>query len=292
MSKKDESNLSVCLRILTNYFQIATAAMSYNLKFPKFLVSIFYPIERAGSSTGLILSFDWLISDFNSKKISISFFKVLLTALLPIILIALFGAIWVILGRTLSRFKNIKRSIIVTSITILFVMHPTLMDATFNIFRWVDLGDEVSQTELDIEIEWWSPSHLAWTFGVGIPMFIFWVLGFPLAWLVILWKNRHRLNDFKFKKYFIIWYQGLKNDWFYWEVVNTIRKFVLVSINIFIFDSDINIKILIGISFIFVMNRIQIRLNPYKINLFNELELREILASLITLFSGLVSQKP
>ena len=56
--KKRESQQSILLRILTNYLQLLTTALSFNLKFPTTLTQIFYPVERIGSSSEAFLSFD------------------------------------------------------------------------------------------------------------------------------------------------------------------------------------------------------------------------------------------
>jgi len=57
------------------------------------------------------------------------------------------------------------------------------------------------------------------------------VLGLPIIVLIILSKNKHRLNDWHIKKYFLIIYQGLKPRAFYWEFVATFRKFAILSVH-------------------------------------------------------------
>jgi hypothetical protein len=188
MNKKGESNLSVWSRIMTNYLQITTSAISFNLKLPSFLVAIFYPIERVGSSAGLLLSFDCLISDYNSVISSDAFFKVLLLALLPIPLIVIYGLFWRILGFIWSRFKDVKRNIVVSTITIIFVLHPTLMNSTLNLFKWVNIEDDLAVTELDMNIECWSPTHIIWITCLGLPMLAIWVIGAPVIGFLILTK--------------------------------------------------------------------------------------------------------
>mmetsp|Transcript_30589 Transcript_30589/g.30077 ORF Transcript_30589/g.30077 Transcript_30589/m.30077 type:complete len:83 (+) Transcript_30589:16-264(+) len=58
IKKKKASQHSILLRILTNYLQLLTTALSFNLKFPPALTKIFYPIERIGTSSEAFLSFD------------------------------------------------------------------------------------------------------------------------------------------------------------------------------------------------------------------------------------------
>jgi hypothetical protein len=170
----------------------------------------------------------------------------------------------------------------------MFTLHPTLINSTLRLFQWVDLGEDESRTMLDLEIECWSGIHFAWSLGLGIPMFFIWVIGMPLFALAILTKNRTRLDHFSFQKYFIILYQGLKRKHYYWEFTNTARKFLLVSINVFISQSDIEYKALFAVTILIIVNRIENVLKPYKLQIFNELETREIFASIITLYAGIL----
>jgi len=85
IKKKKESQQSILLRILTNYLQLLTAALSFNLKFPDTLTELFYPLERIGSSSEAFLSFDWFLRDTEVKAFtpSVAIFKIFLTGLLP-----------------------------------------------------------------------------------------------------------------------------------------------------------------------------------------------------------------
>lgn len=56
--KKGESQQSILLRILTNYLQLLSAALSFDMKFPDALTEVFYPIEKVGASSEAFLSID------------------------------------------------------------------------------------------------------------------------------------------------------------------------------------------------------------------------------------------
>lgn len=90
-----------------------------------------------------------------------------------------------------------------------------------------------------------------------------------------------------FNKYYLVLYQGLKKDRYYWEFINIIRKVVVLVINVSISDSMIFYKAAAGITFLTVFLRLQIILRPFKIIVFNKLEEREILCSITTLYVGL-----
>ena len=99
IKKKDESQQSILLRILTNYLQLLTAAMSFNLKFPKALTDLMYPAEKIGASSEAFMSFDCFIRNYEVKMFapSTAVFKIFLTGLLPLALILLAVVVWGIL---------------------------------------------------------------------------------------------------------------------------------------------------------------------------------------------------
>ena len=96
------------------------------------------------------------------------------------------------------------------------------------------------------------------------------MFGCPLLALIALYKHRHRLHDTAFQMYFIVLYQGLKDDKFYWEIVNTGRKVLIVSINVFLSSYPLFYKGAVAIILLIVFIRIQIRLRPFKMEGNNE----------------------
>ena len=86
----------------------------------------------------------------------------------------------------------------------------------------------------------------------------------------------------------LILYQGLKQDRYYWEFINSLRKvLILVSFSLFItfapFYRLMTSIIVLGITF-----RVQIYLSPYKEDKNTNIENLAILAGALTLYSGLV----
>jgi len=58
LQKKEDSNISVLMRIMTNYLQMFTAALAFNLQFPNYMSSAFSSAQQIGGSSGVFLSFD------------------------------------------------------------------------------------------------------------------------------------------------------------------------------------------------------------------------------------------
>lgn len=102
-------------------------------------------------------------------------------------------------------------------------------------------------------------------------MLIIYVIGCPLAALTILFVNRNRLDKPEALRYILLLYQGLKHSCFYWELVNTARKCLLLGLHVFIPDSLRVMKALFGVLTLFILSLLQARLKPFKISVINTL---------------------
>ena len=277
IKKVKESEISVLLRIMTNYLQVMTATMSYSMKFPSRLTNMFTPIERLGSSSGSLVSFDCFNRNTELKFFtpSFPFLKAFLTAILPLILIMGAIIIFSILYKLLpNKFKDFNKNIIISSITLIFFLHPTLTYTAFEMFQCIGVTkDNISKVKIDTNIDCYSMEHLKWLLCISVPMIIVWVLGSPSLVIYIIYRNRKRLEDPDFQKYFILLYQGLKNDKFYWEIINTLIKVLVVTINILMSMFPSVYKGATAILILIFISRVQMRLRPYKRSVNNEIEL-------------------
>jgi hypothetical protein len=289
--KKKESQSSILMRIIANYFQVMTATLAYGMRFPEMMLVLFEPIGRVGQSSSTLLSFDWFVKDSQLKLFTPSnpFFKAFMTAILPILLFLGITSVFVILHLIFPKwFTDFKRNVVVSTITILFLLHPTLTTTAFGMFQCVQVDEGISFVKIDLNMEWYSADHIIWWCIIAVPMLVVWVFGWPILAFVALFKNRHKLNDAEFQRYFIVLYQGLKDDRFYWELINTGRKVIIVSINVFLSGYQLFYKGASAVILIVVFLRLQIALKPFKLELNNEWELLSYMASLITLFGGLL----
>lgn len=83
-------------------------------------------------------------------------------------------------------------------------------------------------------------------------------------------------------------YQGLNHRVFYWELINTLRKVLLVGINVFMSTLPLMYPALTAVIVIVGLIRVQLRLNPYKEDSNNKLEIDAMVTGGATLFCGLL----
>ena len=139
--KKKESELSILFKITTNYVQTATAAVSFNVTYPKAITSTFSVGQVFGQTTDTIISFDCFLASFNSSLFanSIYILKTFISCLLPL-LIAFFFILVFCFWKLIRRKKtSLIRNIVVTFITTIFFLYPSLTEKSFGLLRCVKI---------------------------------------------------------------------------------------------------------------------------------------------------------
>ena len=187
--------------------------------------------------------------------------------------------------------QSFKRNIVSSNVIVLFIILPTLTDAALSLFQWTEIDNGDFRVTSDFNMVCYSPSHVLWCFMLSIPMLAVWVFGTQGFILYYLFRNKKRLNTQSVKKYFHILYIGYRDDRFYWEFVNTFKKFVLISINVFMSQISKSYKGMAAIVTIIVIQRIQIVLKPYKLKVNNEVENASMVGVGFTIFGGLLFMK-
>lgn len=273
---------------MTNYLQIFAAALSFNFSFPNYATSAFSSASKVGGSTGVFLSIDCLFIDspLTYTFTNIGYFKVLLLGLIPIVLIGIPSIVCrIVVGRNSQRFW---RFLWVISITCIFLFHPSLTQYSLRLFKCTDIGGGRQMVEMDITTKWWSPKHIKWIVSLAVPILVIYVIGLPILAFFALYMNRMKLNKPEVIHYILLLYQGLKHERYYWELVNTFRKFILIALQVFITNDFKIMKALLGACIMFILSVLQSRLRPFKIGVISDLEHREFLSSILLLYGGLI----
>ena len=86
----------------------------------------------------------------------------------------------------------------------------------------------------------------------------------------------------------LILYQGLKPDRYYWEFVNSLRKVLLLMSFSLLITYRPAYRIIVGVIILIITFRVQVRLNPYKKNEYNNNEILALLTGSLTILSGLI----
>jgi hypothetical protein len=120
----------------------------------------------------------------------------LIFAILPVILAILSLCLWTFMRiiKPLKFKENYLRNSLTTSLVIVFLIYPTITKYVFSMFNCVEV-DGISFLTKDYSIECWSKNHTKILIYYTLPIIIVWVIGFPLAIFIILFRNRKELNE-------------------------------------------------------------------------------------------------
>eukprot|EP00347_Sterkiella_histriomuscorum_P005180 403357590 len=290
LRNKKESETSITIRILLNYFHILTSASSFNLDWPVYVQKFFGIYSAVGETAESFISFDCFLQDtgFTEPGSSTYYFKVLVIVVLPLALGIIFFIVF-FLKKLMFRtsFLLFQRQLIVSCIVLLFAIHPTITRMTSSLFFCMELDREEYWLQTDLQIKCWGKSHLTWSLGIGISGIILWVVGIPVLGFIYLQRNQKILDDPIFFEKYKMMYQGLKKEYFYWEFANILRKVFLISVNVFLNLYPNIFKALLSLLTLSIFMRIQSNIQPYKNPVLNQLEKREIMTSIITFFGAL-----
>ena len=113
--------------------------------------------------------------------------KAILAMLSPILIFALYVIIWGILV-AIKKATEYKNKLIVSGVTILFLLHPSLMFISLSMFNCEVVEDE-SYFKDNMDIVCWSVSHFTSVIPIGLTIIFIWVIGFPLFSFFLLKRN-------------------------------------------------------------------------------------------------------
>ncbi len=84
--------------------------------------------------------------------------------------------------------------------------------------------------------------------SIGIPLVLVWVIAFPLLAFYQIHKNKKNLNDLNFLKRFGLFYVGLNDDSYFWEVlINNARKIIFIMTSNLFDVQQMHLKVMIVI---------------------------------------------
>jgi len=168
------------------------------------------------------------------------------------------------------------------------MIHPTVTKVGFEIFQWIKVDESEYKVRVDLDIGWFSFKHIFWCAVLGIPIILVWTIGSPLLAFFLLYRNRNKLNEAHVQKYYLMLYQGLRSRAYYWELINTIRKILMVAINVLMSTLPLTYAALTAVVTLLLLIRIQVNLAPYKLPLNNDLEIEATISGTATLFCGVL----
>jgi len=210
-------------------------------------------------------------------------------ALIPFVLVGLIFLFFFSLSFFYPKHKrtHVFRNSICTITVLMFLMYPTIMIQAFNSFSCYEINDKYYLVQ-DINIECYTQEHYMILIKYVMPIMVVWVLGFPLMILYLLFKHRDKLDDKDTIIKYGIYYIGLTNKMFYWEIVIVnIRKALFIIIIISLQRANTMYQAVIAIGILYLLLFLLRYMKPYNSEMLYSIDIAATQASILSILLGI-----
>ncbi|TNV88143.1 hypothetical protein FGO68_gene8974 [Halteria grandinella] len=181
---------------------------------------------------------------------------------------------------------EITGKLISTIIVVLFIIHPTLTREMFRIFNCNPI-EGISRLYYDLETVCYSGNHLVISFWVAFPSIFIYSIGIPTLGLIVLYRNRKRLNEISIKQRYGFLFNGYKTGFAqYWEVIIIYWKVIIIFIQIFLVQRGKITQALVTLIFLITYIGLLKLLEPYQRPYLTYLEILSLTTSAVSVYIG------
>lgn len=120
---------------------------------------------------------------------------------------------------------------------------------------------------------------------ISIPFILMFLIAFPLAFMIMSWKLRHKIGSPFVRLYFGTLFENYQNRVYWWEVVNTLKKLLIALVLRGIPKADSFLPLAVAF-FLALFGTLTFIIRPWKIKIENYLE---GIGSLLTILSLLTN---
>ena len=197
--------------------------------------------------------------------------KAAFAAGLPFALLLLNGSIFALL-RVLKLSRAPFRRFSQTSLMLLNLIHPFIVKAVLQLVSCKEVDNKTLWLSADISIQCWTVSHYKYVLGLFLPTFIVVVIGIPLLFAVLLLRMRSSI----YSHFFIFLTSGFEEEFYYWEVVLTARKALLLLALSLLGSAPWIMQNLVTTFLLYCSLEWHLRVSPYHDPVHNRLETASI----------------
>lgn len=146
-----------------------------------------------------------------------------------------------ILKKLKARRPTPKDHLMVSTVILWYLCYPTICRTTFRLLSCIVVGKDYGSgapahrlfLAANPEELCYQGHHLVMVLALGLPQMLVYVLGMPLLALLVLFRNRGRLENARTKYRWGILYVGLREERYYWDVgIVAMRKAAVFSLSV------------------------------------------------------------
>ena len=156
------------------------------------------------------------------------------------------------------KFRAAKLHVLTTSVIFLFIyLQPDIITLMVSLLSCRTILNK-KYILANISFACYEGNYYDFTLGLVLPLFLVWIIIFPLTIFIIINKNKNQLQSLVMQLKYGILYKEYKPQNFYWEFVKIYKRILLIlALNYYI--EEIKIKALLIFSCITLYSICQIR---------------------------------
>ena len=281
-AQKPRSELAIFLKILLNYMQMVMVASSLNINWPSFVSTFLRGQQMAGNAADQLMSIECIlkqVSDQNVYYTNLAVYVAVPGAMMGLCVLFWLGVSW--------KVERASQKVVASLVLVIFVLHTSLTKAMFSIFTCRELLPTEYWLVANLSIRCWDRDHIKAILTLAIPGIIVWIVGLPTVCMLVLIGGKKKLGNIAMKVRFSFLFKGYRPEWYFWEFVILYRKIIVVCTSVFLTTVSAVMQALSMLAVVLVCLFLQQYVQPFLGKGFNSLELKALLASLLTIFSGL-----
>ena len=287
-AKKQRSYYSIFIKIMLNYLQLVMLTAAFQMKWPSYMKELFKIQQSAGNVTEQIFAVDCFFSTGSKDSQALAVrMKLVGIGLSPLVLIGISFLIWAPVSLVRKKLSYLKNELMTTIVVCFFLIHPSIVKFMFSFMYCRELEPGQFWMNDYLNIPCWDYAHYRYVFIVVLPSIASWGVGVPMLCLLVLYRNRNRLSLLELKLRLGFVYNGYEYSKYYWEFVILYRKILIITVAVFLTNISTSIQALTVMMLLIAAFSLQIKHKPFAIAEMNDLEVRGILVSAVTIYCGL-----
>mgnify|MGYP001181786708 CR=1 FL=1 len=174
-----------------SFIQVISLLTSFPIAWPQVFVTLF---KVGGAVAVLGQHFVNLKCLYPERSEAEVFYQIqIVWAIMPVVLPLSCALVWTVLSKCRD-IKDLDTKIQSSIVGLLYLIWPTLCSTTFTLFSCRTVcGNTLFR--VDLTETCWVGRHSSFAFGIGVPMLIIYIIGFPLATMVIIKRLQNSVQQ-------------------------------------------------------------------------------------------------
>ena len=140
---------------------------------------------------------------------------------------------WLVIAIRERSTNVLKNQLVSTVIVLFFLAHPVIVKTMFSAFSCMDI-DGTAYLYEDLDVECYDETHSFYAITCALPGMILWGISAPMLAMLLLIRDRRRLDELEVKMKYGFLYIGYRKGTFIWEFVILYRKIAIVFVSVFL----------------------------------------------------------